>query len=114
MIVGGLVAIGVIEIDVNDMGGEFVQHGAPANVARTQKLIGETGHGVVLVVVVRDERRRSFVVDGLVIAIDVAEMPPAILVDDLGALFSNVSLPSMAASTNCKYPECGSASREVK
>ena len=50
----------------------------------------EAADGIVLVVVVRHERRRPGVPDGLVVAVDVAEVAPAVLVDDLALVLEGV------------------------
>src|SRR5438876_9752806 len=90
VVVAGLVLRSVIDVDVGNMGGQFIRHAEPTHVAASNELDEGPVDGVVLVVVVGDYWRLSGVVNPLVIGVDVAEMPPAVLVDDLPLVLERV------------------------
>ena len=89
-VVRGLVAIRMVDVDVGNVPRQLAHRLPPAPVAALEELDREPFDRIVLVVVVRDERRRARMPDGLVIAVDVAEMPPAVLVDDLALRLERV------------------------
>src|SRR5437867_12389421 len=90
VVVAGLVLRSVIDVDVDHMGGELIHHAEPTYVAASNELDEGPIDSVVLVVVMRDHWWLSSVVSRLVIGIDVAEMPPAVLVDDLPLVLEGV------------------------
>ena len=86
VIVGGLVSVGVVDVDVDDVRGEFDHQALPSPIAGAQELVREAGDRVVLIVVMRHEHAWSGMTDRFVIAVDIPEVPPAILVGDLSLL----------------------------
>jgi hypothetical protein len=81
-VIGRLVPIRVIDVDVHDMGGEVVHHPAPSTVARAHELVSESRDRIVLVVVMRHDWRRRAAVRVLVVRVQVAEVPPPVLVHE--------------------------------
>src|SRR5687767_7000351 len=83
VVVRPLVAKRVVDIYVDDVSRQIAHHPAPSRIAGAEVLTGEAGDGVVLIVVMRDERHGTLLPHSLMIAVDVAEMAPAVLVDHL-------------------------------
>src|SRR5262245_24050137 len=83
VVVGRLVLRRVIDVDVEDMRRQFFELRPPAHVAAAEELLDEARNRIVLVVVVRDDRMIALVLQALVIAVDLAKVAPAVLVDDL-------------------------------
>ncbi len=115
VVVSGLVLIGVIDVDIDHMRGQLVHRVPPAPVARAHELNSETGQRIVLIVVVRHEGAsgacqrpgirfpfpglgtgvmtdpaRLFDIHRLMIGIDVAEIPPAVLINHFSLLFKRI------------------------
>ena len=82
-VVRRLVRLGVVKVDVNGVVGAGQAFGEAVEFAGAEELHQERRDAVVLVVVVRDQRRRAFVGRRLVVAVEVAVVPPAVLVDAL-------------------------------
>ncbi len=80
-VVYGTILVRVINIDVHDMARERVEQVEPARVAGAEIVKDGSGHDVVLIVVMRNDRRRTLVIGVFVVGIDFAVMPPAVLVD---------------------------------
>src|SRR5688500_4318247 len=78
VVVCPLVPQGVIDVDVYHVTRELGHHLPPAGITGSQELVREAGDGVVLIVVMRDERLRSGMADPFVVAINFAEMAPTV------------------------------------
>ena len=87
VVVGRLVAMGMVDVDVRHVDSEIVHQGPPAQIAGAHELRGAPADAVVLVVVVRDDRRGVAGERILVIRIEIAEMAPAVLVHALALPF---------------------------
>src|SRR5262249_45223098 len=74
-----------VQVDVDDVPGQRVENLHPVAVPRPQELHDAPEEDVVLVVVVRDDRRHALVVGGLVVGVHLAVVTPAVFVDDLTA-----------------------------
>src|SRR5262245_51236126 len=83
VVVRGTILARVIDVDVDYVAGELVHHVEPAPVTAACELNERSVDRVVLVVVVRDHRRRTSVERRLVIRPDVPEVPPAVFIDGL-------------------------------
>ena len=78
-----LVVARVVDVDVDEVARRVDHEFAPALLARAQEVHARAVHEVVLVVVVRDERARALVMHRFVVGVQVAEIAPAVFVDDL-------------------------------
>src|SRR5436190_19259803 len=90
-VVRRLVLDGVIDVDVGDVRGKLRHLRPPAAITGSKKLQRKPSDRVVLIVIVRDEGRRTAVVCGFVVAVDVAEVAPPILIDDLSFAFEGLA-----------------------
>src|SRR4029453_19480830 len=82
-VVSGAIARRAIEDDVRDVRRELAHRRPPARVAGLHESRCHSRDRVVLIVVVRDQ---AVAANGFMVSVDLAEMAPAILVDDLAAL----------------------------
>src|SRR5262245_44976075 len=80
-VVCGLILCRVKDINVNYMRRELIHVSEPAEIAAAHELIGKSRDWIILVVIVRHQWLRPFVIDGFMVGIDVAEMSPAIFVN---------------------------------
>jgi hypothetical protein len=62
----------------------------PSPVARSEKLEGAAGDGIVLIIVMGDEAVRALVKDGLMVGVDVTEVAPSVLVDGLPLVLERI------------------------
>ena len=83
VVVRALVAVGVVHVDVDDVRRQLAHQRPPPRVPGSQKPPAESGDGVVLIVVMRDERCAFSLEDGLVIRVEIAEIAPAVFVDEI-------------------------------
>ena len=81
---------GVVQVDIDDMGCQLVHHVEPAVIATAKELDEGAVDGIVLVVVVGDDGWRPSVIGCLVIRVNVSEVSPAVLVDDLALALEGV------------------------
>ncbi len=79
-VVRGLVVGRVVDVDVADVAREVRHQPPPAPVAGPQKVHGEAGHRVVLIVVVRDVGLVRRLECGFVVRVQITEVPPAVFV----------------------------------
>ena len=82
VVVGRPIAVGVVQVHVDHVRGQIVHERPPAPIARSNVLGGETRQRVVLIVVMGTQSLRTLVADRLVIGVEIAEVPPAVLVGD--------------------------------
>ncbi len=72
----------MVDVDVLHVRRQLVAQAPPAQVSGAHELDGESRYGVVLIVVMRDERRR-LLPHGLVVPVQLAEAAPAVFVHPL-------------------------------
>ena len=76
----------MVDIDIDDMSCQIAHEVEPAHVAASEILDQHPIDGIVLIVVMRDQRKCPLMADSLVIGIEVPEMAPTIFIADLPSL----------------------------
>ncbi len=81
-IISRAILLGMINVNIDDMPGEIGHEFEPTRVAAAQVLNGRAGDNVVLIIIVRHQRLWSGMANGFMIRVEIAEMSPAIFVDN--------------------------------
>src|SRR5262249_7564364 len=90
VVVGGLVAVGVVNVNVDDVRSQLAHVAKPARIAAAQVLTSKAGDRVVLVVVVRHQGCRACLENCFMAALNCSKRAPAVLVDDLPLVLERV------------------------